>query len=406
MFARLAAQVIVVGAGPAGASAAFFLAQAGVDVLLADQAAFPRDKPCGEAISCQSLEVMARMGLKQWVADNDFVAPEELLFTAPDGTVVRGYPDPCSGLSSHGYIIPRLALDAALVERAVAAGARLHEKTRIAGLERRSAHRVCLLGHSADRSVTLEALLVIAADGGLAPFTRQLGLARSPPDAVAVRGYLECHDCEPKLSGFHWERALMPGYAWIFPLGHGRVNVGVGTYATVVRRRSLNLRASLRQFLRHSPHVAARLQRARPLGPLRGFPLRTDAERVKPFTDNVLVAGEAAGVVNPLTGEGIGPSLLCGEMAAAHACRALERGDFSAAALADYGRAFHKKFAAIHRPARLLRWLMGCPWLVNRGARRASHDREFALLFGYLILGLVHPFKALRPSVLARILAG
>lgn len=401
-----ATQVVVVGAGPAGASAAFFLAQANVNVLLVDQATFPRDKPCGDAISCRSLEVLARMGLTEWVAGNDFAEPQELLFTSPDGTAVRDRPDPCDGLSSYGYIIPRLTLDAALVERAVAMGARLQDGVRIVGMERLSAHCVRLTGFMAGRSVAFNAPLVIAADGGRVSFTQRLGLVHRPPEAVAVRGYVECDDGAPKLLGIHWERSVAPGYGWIFPAGHGRVNAGIGTYSATVRQHSLNLCELLRRFLSRNLHVRARLRHARLLGPVRGCPLRTDADRVTPLADNVLVAGEAAGLVNPLSGEGIGPSLECGELAAAHACRALENGDFSARGLTTYGRAFHQKFDAFHRSARRLRWLMSWPWIVNRGARRACHDHNFALLFGYILIGLVSPARAFKPSVLVRLLAG
>lgn len=399
------AQIIVVGAGPAGASAAFFLARAGVDVLLVDQATFPRDKPCGDGLASSGLKVLERMGLLEWVTDNGFMEPQELFLTSPDGITARVRPDSYDGFS-YGYVIPRLSLDAVLVERAVAAGARLQEGTRITGLERVDAHGVRLTGRAAGRPVTLETPLVIAADGGQASFTRRLGLARRPPEMVAVRRYLEGDTGDPGLLEIHWERSIMPGYGWIFPMSNGRVNVGVGAYTAAVRRHGLNLHDQLQRFLAQNPHARARLRHARPTDSVRGHPLRTDADRMTPFADNVLIAGEAAGVVSPLTGEGISPSLECGEMAAAHARRALESGDFSAAGLAPYGRAFHRRFDSIHRSARLLRRLLSYPWIVNRVVRRARRDHGFALLIGYIVIGVNSPATALRPSVIARILMG
>jgi geranylgeranyl reductase family protein len=399
-----AAQVIVVGAGPAGASAAFFLAQAGVRVLMVDQATFPRDKPCGDGVASSGLAVLKQMGLMEWVTSNGFLEPRELLFSSPDGLVARKRPDPYQGFS-YGYVIPRHELDAAIVERSVAVGARLREGARITGFERLNAHRVRLTGFAGGRSVTLETSLVVAADGGHSSFTRRLGRATDPPDLVAVRGYLEGDIGAPDLAEIHWQKATLPGYAWIFPLGDGRVNVGIGAYSAVVRRRGLNLQGQLAVFLSQNPHARVRLPHARSMSPVRGHPLRTDADRVTPLADNVLVAGEAAGLANPLTGEGIGPALECGKMAAAHAQRALESGDFSTAGLAVYGRAFHQRFDAVHRSARVLRRLLSYRWIANRVVRCAQRDHDFALLLGHIVIGIASPAAALKPSVIARILA-
>ncbi len=405
MTSKLTAQIIVVGAGPAGASAAFFLAQAGVDVLLVDQAIFPRDKPCGDGISSSGLEMLGRMGLMDWVVANGFLEPQDLLLTSPDGIAARHRPDPREGFS-YGCVIPRLTLDAALVERAVASGTRLQEGTRITGMERLNAHRIRLTGRAAGHPVALETSMVIAADGGQSSFTRRLGLAPYPPELVAVRGYLEGDAGDPKLLEIHWEKSIFPGYGWLFPVGSGRVNVGVGAYSATVRRHGLNLYEQLRMFLTQNPHARARMRHARPIGPVKGHPLRTGADRVTPLADNVLIAGEAAGLVNPLTGEGIGPSLESGEMAAAHARRALENGDLSATGLAAYGRAFHQRFDAIHRSARLLRRLLSYSSIINRVIRRAQRDHDFAVLISDIILGVTSPATALKLSVIAKILAG
>jgi len=403
--ARPVAQVIVVGAGPAGVSAAFFMARAGVDVLLVDRATFPRDKPCGDGVTASGLAVLERMGLLEWITGNDFLEPQELLLASPDGAVARARPAPREGFS-YGYVIPRLKLDAALVERAVTAGARLQEGVSIKSIDYLNAHRVRLVGRAAGRPVALETSLVIAADGGQSSFTRQIGLVPGPPELVALRGYMENDTGDPALLEIHWESAIMPGYGWIFPLGEGRVNVGIGAYSAIVRRRGLNLHDQWRKFLTQNPDTRARLRQARQAGPVRGQPLRTDADRVTPLADNVLVAGEAAGLANPLTGEGIGPSLECGEIAAAHACRALERGTFSAAALAPYGHAFHRRFDPIHRSARWLRWLLSYRWIANRVVRRARRDPDFALRLGHIVIGIASPAKALAPSNVARFLLG
>ncbi len=397
------ASVIVVGAGPAGAAAGYFLAQAGVDVLLVDQATFPRDKICGDGNGIRALRALEKMGLLDWAIQRGSNPFLRCLLSAPDGSrvVTRS-----AGPRPDAYAIPRLELDAALLAKAVSAGARTMENTRILGLERLDASRVRLSGETAGRAVALQAPLVIAADGGLVSFTRRLGLSPVKAEWVAVRGYFEGDSGDVNSMEIHWERAVMPGYGWVFPVGEGRANVGLGAYSRDVERLGLNLHAMLRTFMAQNPDARARLSEAHPAGPVRGYPLRADAPDATPYAANVLVAGEAAGVVSPLSGEGIGPALQCGELAAAHARQALERGDFSAAALAGYGRAFHGMFDAHHRAARLVRSLLSRPWLISRTIRRAGHDAALAQLLNQVILGVETPAALLKPGVMLKMLAG
>ncbi len=397
-------QVIVVGAGPAGAAAAFFLAQAGANVLVVEQATFPRDKACGDGLNTHSIGMLARLGLTSWVQEQHFNPYLSYLLSSPDGSTAHTFPP--QRPEPWGYLIPRLALDEALIRQAVAAGARLQEGTHITDLERLSAQRVRLKGTAGRQDVTLEAPLVIAADGGPVSFTRRLGLAPRSAEWVALRGYFEGDIGDPGQCEIHWERAVTPGYCWIFPTGHGRANVGIGIYAAYVKRWRLNLETMLQTFLTQNPHARARFPQPRLIGSLRGHPLRANARQVKPFTDNVLVAGEAAGVVNPLTGEGISLSMICGELAATYALRALERGDFSAAGLAAYGRAFHRRYDGLQRTARLARWVISQPWLLNRAIRRASHDETFASLMNDVIIALKSPGALLTPGAALRLLIG
>jgi len=399
----LKADVIVVGAGPAGATAAALLAQDGVEVLLVDKAIFPRDKVCGDGVAARSLTVLERLGLGNWIAGKGFLEPEVMLLSSP-GREWAHHTAPRQEGFSYGRVIPRRELDTTLVEQAQQMGARLLEGVQATALEQDSGGWLRVSGTSNNHPWTAQARLVIAADGALVPFTRHLGLVRRPPDMWAVRGYFAGAAGPEEQLEIHYEPGIHPGYGWIFPLGGGRVNVGVGAFASLLRERRWSLRELLRRFMEENPWARERLRDVHPLGPVRGFPLRTGVGGTVPYAEGVLVAGEAASLVHPLTGEGIYSALESGELAAQHARRALEQGDFSSRALAAYGRDLQRRFGGEHRAARIVRRLLSIPWVVNRVVRRARQDVDFALLLGYVIIGLRSPAALLRPGPIIKVL--
>ncbi len=388
--------VAIVGAGPAGSVAARRLAAAGVRVVLLERDTFPRDKPCGDGVSARSLAVLARTGLAGWASR--FPAPEILRFTSPDGHVLDVRPKTGDGYC-YGRTIPRRLLDARLAQAAVEAGARLVEGTRVRGVDRIDGRtRVIADG------LEVAAQLVILSDGSRAPITRQLGLASGLAELVAARQYFVGDVGPEERMEIHFEQPVVPHYTWLFPLGDGRVNVGTATYTRRARRGDINLREVLARFVASHLVAEGRLARAEPVGPVRGHPLRTRLDSTRTHAERVLVAGDAAGLVNPLSGEGIAPAMESGELAAARTLVALEAGDFSAQALAPYSQALGARYGADQRAARILRLALSAPILPNRIFRRLRQDDELALLIGYVIIGHRSPRLALRPTTLLRLL--
>jgi len=186
----------------------------------------------------------------------------------------------------------------------------------------------------------------------------------------------------------------------------GTANVGIGTFASTAKARKYNFQKMLQVFIRENPSAHEALHGATLSGKVRGHPLRMDADRARILLPNVLVCGEAAGVVHPMTGEGIGPAMRCGKLVARHAERALDREDFSEAGLCSYERAFRSAFAGFHQAARAGRWLTGSRWLLNRQIRRAKKDEKIAAMLGNVIAGEAHPASLFKPSVVLRTLLG
>lgn len=390
--------VAIVGGGPAGSMAAKRLAESGVRVALLERTAFPRDKACGDGVSSRGLALLARHGLGEWATQ--FPAPEALRVVSPDGQVLDVVP-PADESVHYGRTIPRRLLDARLAQAAVAAGARLIESARVRRVERADGAPLTI---SVD-GLKVMAQLLILADGSHAPVARRLGLVRGEPELIALRQYRSGDAGPANRLEIHFQPDVYPGYTWLFPMGDGRVNFGTGTYARRARRGGFTLKAYLAQLAADPTALDGRLARTEALVPIVGRPLRTRMEDTQTHAARVMVAGDAAGLVSPLTGEGIAPAMESGVLAAEHALQALQVGDFSARALAGYSRALKSRYGREQRAARILRAGLATRPLFRRAMARMQQDRDLALLIGHIIIGYKSPRLALRPGVLLRLLA-
>jgi geranylgeranyl reductase family protein len=313
----LDAQVLVVGAGPAGAAAAAWSAQAGLDVLLVDAAVFPRDKPCGDGLTPRAVAELHRLGLQPWLAGR---ATNWGLRAAGFGQELY-LPWPGGSLPSFGAAVPRLELDAAIRDVALARGARALDGARAVGVDRDGAGRVVavdLRTRTGPVRVRCDALVV--ADGARSQLGRILGRQwhRDTAYGVAARAYVKSGRSDDPWISSHLELrdedgALLSGYGWVFPLADGEVNLGVGTLATDRRPAAVNLRHLV------DVYAAARRSDWALEGEVRAvssalLPMGGAVSGVA--GPNWLLVGDAAGCVNPLNGEGIDYGLETGRLAA------------------------------------------------------------------------------------------
>lgn len=405
MTAPIDATVLIVGAGPAGATTAYFLARAGVDVLLVDQATFPREKACGDSICPGAVEILDKMGLSDWARLQGYAKNIGYRLSSPNGTVAN-IPFPAKFSAHPNYLIPRREFDHALVQHAVSAGAKLRENTRITQFERFSPNLVRVSGMESKTPVSLNAQLVIAADGSISAFTRRQGMVPGPADGLALRQYYRNVSGEPGLFELHWEKSVLPAYGFIFHMNDGIAVVGTGMFRKDQQRLNANIQKRLTTFMSHNPYAREALKNAESISPVAGHPYRDDAELVKPYADNLMLVGDAAGTGHPMTGEGIGPAMVSAEIAARCAIEALEKGSLSENGLAGYGLAFHKQFDNLHKISQLARNALTFPWMVDRTIQRCAKDPVFGAAMAGILAGIVSPGEMLKPGMILRLIAG
>jgi len=301
---------VVVGAGPAGSVAALVLARGGARVALADKASFPRDKACGDLVGPRGVQVLADLGLRV----PDAGQGSDLLAVGPSGRRSRLPAYTGRGYPGHGIIVPRLVLDHALREAAVRAGA-VPVRARITAVETGRPGRVDAVVASDGQRLAGD--VIIAADGALSPVARLAGLLdpRAALWGFAIRGYLPAEVPLPLLvllDASPWR--IYPGYGWLFPGADGRANVGIGVGLGNSRGQA-QLRNDLDRLVRLLGQGGDLGPDARP-GPVMGGWLRMGGTGTPPAAGNVLLAGDAAGLINPLQGEGIGPAMVSARLAA------------------------------------------------------------------------------------------
>ncbi len=311
-----ATDVIVVGAGPAGSAAAAWAARAGLDVVLADVAAFPRDKPCGDGLTPRAIAELERLGLGDWVRAH---GTNRGLRATGFGSTLE-LPWPGGSLPAYGGAVPRLELDARIREVALKDGAVPFEEARAVDVER-DGGRVTgvVFARGGDTHVVACRRLVVA-DGARSPLGRVLGREwhRDTAYGVAARGYVRSGRSDDEWISSHLELRgedgeVLAGYGWVFPLSDGEVNIGVGTLATARRPAQIRLRSLIQHY------ADARREDWQLDGPVRLpasalLPMGGAVSHVAGH--NWALIGDAAGCVNPLNGEGIDYGLETGRLAA------------------------------------------------------------------------------------------
>lgn len=332
--------VAVVGAGPGGSAAATYLARAGLKTILFDKAEFPRDKTCGDGLSPRALAVLQDMGLLSQIQTVGYRITHMGL-SAPSGD---GFLEPIPQLKeapAFATIVPRFTLDNIIREQALTAGATFRQAL-VRDIERQNGQVTVRANGS-----TVTAKMAVIATGANTALLTQTGILdnyRIVP-AVDARTYFEEIAPVPPAVQFYFEGVPLPGYGWVFPLSATSANIGAGVVVSERggKKKPPSPRSVMEAFIRSRP-LQAILKQARQIGPIKGYPLRMDFATAPTFGEHILLAGEAAGLVNPITGEGIDYALESGHIAAHHLIEMFQTGDFALTRYHQYDQKLRSHF--------------------------------------------------------------
>jgi geranylgeranyl reductase family protein len=366
------ADVIVVGAGPGGSATAQALAQAGLDVLLLEKTAFPREKVCGDGLTPRAVKSLVEMGIDTSEA-NGFIRNRGLRIIGGEHTLELPWPE-LATYPGYGLVRTREGFDELLARAAQKAGARLHEQTAVTGPVVENGRVVGVTARTPDRAeVTFRAPVTVACDGSSARLALALGITKRDdrPMGVAVRRYFTSprHD-DDMLESWLELRApngdLLPGYGWVFGVGDGTSNVGLGILNTTKAWRDTDYKKLMARWTASMP-AEWQYDEEHATGPIRGAALPMGFNRQPHYRDGLLLVGDAAGAVNPFNGEGIAYAMESGRMAAEVVAQALSRpeGPARERALLAYPTAMKARYGGYYTLGRTFVTLIGNPGVMQ-----------------------------------------
>lgn len=337
--------VIILGAGPAGCAAAIGLHGSGLKVALLDKSTFPRDKICGDAISPDVINQLGKLPIDLTEA---FLGLEHTTVCNAVRFISADYSHADIKLYSEGisgYITPRLDFDAFMFAQAKRSDA-------VSPFLEVSVEHIACSKDEVEVKLkdgrTLHSHMILGADGAQSMVKRSLHQGEKPDRnhyCAGLRMYYEgvTGFSEDNAIELHFYKELLPGYFWIFPLPNGRANVGIGMLTSFIQKNRINLKQELLQIIKEHPNVADRFKDARPLENPQGFPLPLGSKKRRISGDRYLLLGDAASLINPLSGEGIANAVRSGRVAAEHLIEAFNKRRFDAAFNKKYDKEVYRR---------------------------------------------------------------
>jgi len=398
--------VAIVGAGPGGSAAAHYLAAQGMDVLLLDKAEFPRDKTCGDGLTPRALHILEDIGILEEVTAAGFRV-NGLELHARAGNMMKASVPDHPDFPDHMLIVPRLKLDDIIRKKAISSGAKFESPVRVRGVET-LADRVLIHADRSSHTHKYQARALILSVGANMRMLQDLGILNySPTVLLAVRAYYEGMSDLTDHIQVHFAKVPLPGYGWVFPISESGANLGVGYWQSRLpwEKAPSSARKAMADY-QLNPKLQNMLKGAEQVGQIKSYPLRIDFDTAPTFAERILLVGESAGLVSPLTGEGIDFAMESAKIAAGFLINTFASGDFSHQAFSGYDDLLRKKFQRLFRSLNNVRRLYLNPLLMSRAITVSQKRSEIKNLLVNVMLSQRHPSEILNPRVVRNILLG
>jgi len=369
---------IILGGGPAGSIAAMYLHKLGKNVLLVDRAQFPRDKVCGDAQGRKAAAIMKELGIYEEYERLPGQKIYGITLSSPNGTQIdidiRSRDEPAPG-----YVHTRMIFDNFLFENAKKlVDTRVFNVTDIITED---GYVKGIIGTNENgQKEEIRSNIILGADGANSILAIKLNLNKNPPEhhIVALRAYYKNVSNMSDRIELHLIKNLLPGYFWIFPLPNGEANVGLGMVKEDVQKKDIDLRKSIIKEIEQNPLFAGRFKDAELVGPIVGWNLPIASYHRKCYGNGFMLLGDAASLIDPLSGEGIGNAMISGKIAAQVAVEAIEKNDFSEKFFKKYDNLLWDTIGdEIKTSYRIQKLGKMFPNLIDKLLVKASKDEDF-----------------------------
>ncbi|QTN38783.1 geranylgeranyl reductase family protein [Cryomorphaceae bacterium] len=370
--------ILISGGGPAGAAAAIGLKGSGLNVILVDKSTFPRDKICGDALSPDVWNQLLQLNLplENLKEFTHKVPSYGAKVSSPSGeTVEFEFPETKTGLAP-GYISERIAFDEYMWRHACSSpNVESREGVAVKSASRKGSYWQVDTDHG-----SVNAKVLFIADGAQSSLAKSIGGASVERShyCAGLRQYWK------GVSGFHekgfielhFVDSVNPGYFWMFPLPNGHANVGIGMLSSKVAEKSVNLKKEMENIIQNHPDFRDRFKNAEPLENVKGWGLPIGSKKRKISGDHFLLLGDAASVIDPATGEGIGNAIRTGRVAAELLPDLIKKDKTQAGDLKAYDEEVYRRMWSELKWSRTLQKLLHYPWLINFVVRKSARNES------------------------------
>ena len=399
--------IIIVGAGPAGCACAYQLRNENLKIALIDKSTFPRDKICGDALSADVVNQLYRIDERLGKDFENFstkIDSHGVRFYAPNGNVLDiDFKNPVHGKAA-GYISKRIDFDNFWFSQiSNQPNIDIYLNEQITEVTANSSEALVVTSSS-----KYEAKMVIGADGAHSVVNKKLGSIKVEKNhyCAGIRQYYKgVANIHPQNHiELHFYNEVLPGYFWIFPLPNGEANVGIGMLSSEVSNQKINLKERMSEIIASHPNVKERFKNAVPIETKQGFGLPIGSKK-RPISGNrFLLLGDAASLIDPFTGEGIGNAIRSGRLAADHIVRAVENNCYDANFNKAYDKIVYKKMWSELRLSRAMQKFLNYPRMFNFVVKKANKNESVRALLTSMLDNFELKKELAKPSFYFKLL--